>query len=57
MGYEAPGMRAFMGVQLTMHVFMWTMWMTQSPGVFSGRDKDAGFLLQKRQSLWRDPDG
>jgi hypothetical protein len=50
MGYGAPGTCAFMGVQLTMHVFVWMM---QGPYVLSGRDEDVDFLLQKAEPLVR----
>jgi hypothetical protein len=37
MGYGATGMCAFMGVQLSMHIFLWMM---QGSCIFSGRDED-----------------
>jgi hypothetical protein len=43
MRYGALEMCAFMGVQLSMHIFL--LWVMQGSYVFSGRDEDVDFLL------------
>jgi hypothetical protein len=41
-------MCAFMGVQLSMHIFLWVM---QGSYVFSGKEEDVDLLLLKAESF------
>jgi hypothetical protein len=50
MGYDATALGAYMGVHLTIQLFMLVM---QGPYVFSGKDEDLDLLLLKAESLAR----